>query len=173
MKFKKLTGSGLAVLFVSRKLNSHRLYSFKKIMANPVVEMMRAFKGQLIENSPSKLSNWLKGVLIDCDEGSFTVEFCVREEWTNPAGILHGGIAAAIIDDTIGAAVFSLGREDFFTSIGLQVDFLKRAKPGDKITAKATMVRVGRTVIHAKCSIENKNGDLIATGHSQLVKTTL
>lgn len=80
--------------------------------------MLDAFRSQIgssFAQGPSPLGRWLNGTLRAADAGTLTVEFLVREEFTNPAGTLHGGVIAAICDDVIGATVFSLGLPQIYS----------------------------------------------------------
>ena len=139
-------------------------------MENEKLALLRDSIGKEFNNSPSPLGRWLKGVLKEADEGSITMEFTIRDEMTNPVGILHGGIAAAIIDDMIGATIFSLGRTSFYTSINLVVDYLSSVKSGAIVTAKTKIIRPGRNVINAECILQRSNERLIARGVSNLLK---
>lgn len=139
-------------------------------MENEKLALLQAFIGKEFTSSPSPLGRWLKGVVKEADKGAITMEFTVRDEMTNPVGILHGGIVAAIMDDMIGATILSLGRTSFYTSINLVVDYLSSVKNGAVITANTRIVRAGRNVINAECILQNSNGKLIARGVSNLLK---
>ncbi len=121
--------------------------------------------------TPSPLGRWLNGKLIAAEEGSLTVEFTVREEMTNPGKILHGGISAAMMDVVIGATVFSLGRESFYSTINLSIDYLLPAKVGDVVSVKAKIIRAGKTVINMEAEIRNVEHKIIAKCTSNLVIT--
>ncbi len=51
-------------------------------------------------------------------------------------GVLHGGSAAAIMDEVVGMMVYALGREYGYTSVNLNCDFLNAARLGDVLTAQ-------------------------------------
>ncbi|MCY7351460.1 MAG: PaaI family thioesterase [Cytophagaceae bacterium] len=143
---------------------------------NPVNPALAYFKSRLgqpmSQASHSPLDRWLNGTLTGAEEDSLTVDYQVHEEFCNPGGILHGGTAAAMMDDVMGMTVFSLGLEAFYSSVNLSVDFLWSAKPGETITAKSTIVRQGRKIVNAACEIRNAEGVLIAKATSNLVATT-
>jgi uncharacterized protein (TIGR00369 family) len=88
----------------------------------------------------------------------------------NPADILHGGVISGMIDEVVGIAVFSIGREHFFSSINLQVDFLRPAKLGDKVSVTAKVIRNGNRIIHVTATM-NKNDKLLARGDTNLIIT--
>lgn len=140
-------------------------------MSNPTIQWMQARVGQEMTESPSPLSRWLRGTLLKAEPGEMSVQFIIREEMTNPMGVIHGGMVAAIIDDVIGSAVFSLHHEFFYTSVNLNIDFLASAKLGSTITAHANIIRQGRNIIHAECRIVDDEGKLLAKGASNLLVT--
>jgi uncharacterized protein (TIGR00369 family) len=92
---------------------------------------------------------------------------------TNPMGILHGGMVAAIMDDVIGATVFCLGADYFYTSVNLTIDFISSAREGDTVRAVSRIVRQGRNIVNAECSITGSGGKLLARGTSNLIMTTI
>jgi uncharacterized protein (TIGR00369 family) len=141
--------------------------------SNPLLELLRASVNQEMTSSPSPVGRWLKGVLREVNDGSLKAEYVVREEMTNPAGILHGGIIATIMDDLIGTTVMSLGGEQFFVSLNLVVDYLAAAKTGDTIIATSNIIKRGRTIINAECWLHNTDGKLLARGTSNLLKVNL
>ncbi|MBC7922775.1 MAG: PaaI family thioesterase [Ferruginibacter sp.] len=140
-------------------------------MDNPILAFMQTQIGQSMSQSLSPVARWLDGTLKAVSEGSLTVEFTVREEMTNPMGILHGGISAAMMDDVLGATVFSLGEENFFTSVNLNVDYLSSAKLGEVVTVHSRVVRKGRNIIHAECQITNAEGKLLVKSTTNLLQT--
>ncbi len=141
-------------------------------MTNDIIEFFKANIGRKMgEGSPSAVAKWLDGKLVAAEFGSLTFEFEVKPEFTNPAMILHGGVTSAIIDEVIGATVYSLAKEAFYASVSLNVDFLNPAKVGEKIFATSEIIRNGKTVVHAECKVKNEKGDLIAKAVSNLVRT--
>lgn len=141
-------------------------------MTNQVLDYFTANIGKYAsEMSPSPLGRWLNGKLIAVDEGSLTVEFVVREDMTNPGKILHGGTTASMLDDVMGMTVFSLGRESFYSTINLSIDYLLSAKAGDVIFVKSKVIRAGKTVINMECEVRNSEHKIIAKCTSNLVST--
>lgn len=138
--------------------------------------MIEQFK-QLIgksskETSPSPLGRWLDGTLLEVEEGKMTVSFVVQDEMTNPAGIMHGGIAAAMMDEVIGMTTFTLGNEAFFAAANLNVDFLRPGRKGETIKVVSEIIRAGKTMIHVECRIYNEADKLISKATSNMVKTS-
>jgi len=141
---------------------------------NKTVDFFRNQLGKEVFNSPSAFGNWLKPKAIKIDAGALICEYIVREEMTNPAKILHGGVIAGIIDDMIGATVFTLEKSNFFSTINNSIDYFAPSKIGDVITAQTRVVKMGREIINLECEIWNlKKNRLIARGTSNLMKTNL
>ncbi|MCS7014141.1 MAG: PaaI family thioesterase [Chloroherpetonaceae bacterium] len=125
------------------------------------------------DQHPSPVGRWLNGTIRHAEAGEFIADFVVRPDMTNPVGILHGGIVATIMDEAMGIAIYTLDDTHFFVAINLAVDFLRSAKLGEVITARAKVVRRGRRIIHAECHISNASGDLLAKGSCNCVITEL
>lgn len=121
--------------------------------------------------SPSPFGRWLNGTLIEAHPGKLTIGFEVREELTNPVGIMHGGAIAGIIDEAIGMTTFSLGKPGFYVAINLNIDFLRPGKLGEKLKVISEVIRDGRTMAHAECKVYNEEGKLIAKAASNLAIT--
>ena len=120
---------------------------------NRIIEELKSFIGQKGKLSPSPFMNWLKPVAIAAEYGSLTFEYVIRKEMTNPMGNLHGGVIAGIIDDIMGATVYSLGKSDPFVTVNLSVDYFAPARLGDVIQATTRVVKEGKNVINVECEI--------------------
>jgi acyl-coenzyme A thioesterase 13 len=135
------------------------------------LEYMQSFIGKSMQYSHSPVGRWLNGTLRDIQEGSMRVEFMVREDMSNPMGILHGGIASTILDEVVGTMAYALGREFAFVSVNLNCDFLNNAKVGEIIFADAKVVRAGKNIVHAEGVITNTSGIIIAKCTSNLLQS--
>ena len=78
----------------------------------------------------SPYGRWIDGKLIDAKFGEVIFEIEVRHDMINPLNMLHGGATAGIIDEVVGIAVYSLGRNNFYTTINLVVDYFGSAMLG-------------------------------------------
>lgn len=125
------------------------------------------------DTSPSPFGAWLNGKLITAEAGSISVEFTIRKEQTNPGGIMHGGVAAAIMDDVMGMTLFTLNKETFYVAVNLNVDFLRPGRLGETLTATSTVIRDGRTMTHCECRIFNAENKLVAKASSNLSQVQL
>src|SRR5919206_1867687 len=65
------------------------------------------------------------------DDGSARISFEATEEHLNPAGTLHGGVLATLVDTAMGLAVRSAtGEDDVPATSQLTVTYLRPGKPG-------------------------------------------
>ena len=136
---------------------------------------------QLLQNQIGKekwqyeypLMDWLKAQVIAVEEGKIEIQFTVEKYMLNPIGILHGGIMATMLDEVMGAACFTLGRPVGYATINMNLDYLNPAKVGEKIIAKGTIVRAGKTVIHAEAILVNEDEKVLAKATSNLIGTSV
>ncbi|WP_240625573.1 PaaI family thioesterase [Spirosoma pollinicola] len=126
-----------------------------------------------MSGSISPFGRWLNGTIRVADYGRLVADFMIREEMTNPAGVLHGGAGAAILDDLVGAMVFTLGREYAYTSVNLTLDFLHAARLGEVVTATAEVIREGKNIVHCEGRIVAANGKIITKCATNLIQTSV
>ncbi|WP_290791542.1 PaaI family thioesterase [Flavihumibacter sp. UBA7668] len=134
---------------------------------------LQEYIGQPAPKGISPVFNWLAPQLTHAEAGHVRFDYTISKEWLNPMQTLHGGVMATIMDDAIGVAVFSLGLPTYFTTINLSVDYFVPANPGEKVSAKAEVIKAGRQVIHAICEVRHSGtGKLLARATSNLMKTS-
>jgi len=132
---------------------------------------LQQFIGREFDQSPSPFMKWLNPIVLSVEEGHLEFQYTVRPEWLNPIGNLHGGVTAAIVDDLIGATMFSLNENSFITTINNVIDYFSTAKENDNIVAETKIIKRGRQFVHAQCEIWNADKTrLIARGTSNLFK---
>ncbi len=69
--------------------------------------------------------------LHDSDDGAATLAFDVGEEHLNPAGTLHGGVVATLVDTAMGQAVRTTTRDGEVPATSqLTVTYLRPGQPG-------------------------------------------
>jgi uncharacterized protein (TIGR00369 family) len=144
-----------------------------KKRSEQIVELFKAMRGKRVQDFPvPPFTKWLNGTIIEVERGEIEMEFVVRPEMANPTGILHGGMQCAIMDDTIGITCATLGYEGFLIGIDFHADYLGRVEVGEKIRVKGRIVREGRRIVHATAEIHCMDGGLVATGETNLSKTS-
>lgn len=133
-----------------------------------ILAMLREGIGKPFAINPSPVGRWLDGTLEELHGDGATVSYLVRDEWCNPSGALHGGIAATMLDDLTGATVIVLtGR--YFASVDLHIDYLAPARAGDRVYARSTLVRQGKRLVHVEGALRHAGGELIAKCTGNLI----
>ena len=120
----------------------------------------------------SKLLGWH---LLDARprEGWVRIGFDGKAEFCNPAGFVQGGILSAMLDDTMGPAVFVMTEGGLYTAtISMTVNFLAPAKPGP-IIGEASVTQLGKTVAFVEGRLMAGGGTVLATStaSARLVET--
>jgi uncharacterized protein (TIGR00369 family) len=106
-------------------------------------------------------------------QGWIRIGFDGKRDFCNPAGFVQGGILSAMLDDTMGPAVFVMTEGRLYTAtISLTVNFLAPARPGP-ITGEANVTQLGRTVAFVEGRLTAEDGTLLATAttSARLVET--
>lgn len=113
----------------------------------------------------------LDGTLIAADESGVALAFVVRDEMVNPAGTLHGGWMALMLDETIGMSTIVVSNGRFHATVNLAIDFLAPARVGETVTVRATIQRRGRRLTNVQGEITDSQGTLVARATSNLITT--
>ena len=96
------------------------------------------------------------------EQGWIRIGFDGKPEFRNPAGFIQGGILTAMLDDTMGPAVFAMTKGELFTaSIDINVSFLAPAKVGP-IFGEAKVVQLGKTIAFIEGQLTDADGTLLA-----------
>jgi len=134
------------------------------------LNFLRQSIGRVVTDSPSNFMNWLAPVLIRAEYGILVCQYTIRKEMTNPYHILHGGVTAGIIDDLIGATVFTMGLNERYTTVNNYIDYFAPASEGDEVVAETSIVKKGRTILNLQCEIYLPSKKrLIAKGYSNML----
>src|SRR5712692_11285097 len=110
----------------------------------------------------SKLLGWH---LLDArpKDGWVRIGFDGKHDFCNPAGFVQGGILSAMLDDTMGPAVFVMTDGKLYTAtITMTVNFLAPAKVGP-IVGEAKVTQLGKTIAFVGGSLMTEDGTLLAT----------
>jgi uncharacterized protein (TIGR00369 family) len=126
------------------------------------VEFLQAVMQEKIPAPPIAL---LLGFTIDeVEEGRvvFTVE--PGEHHYNPIGVVHGGLAATLLDSAMGCAIHSLlpqGRA--YTTLEIKVNFVRAIKrESGRLRAVGTVLHLGGRIATAEGQIVDSSGQLYA-----------
>jgi uncharacterized protein (TIGR00369 family) len=125
--------------------------------------------------APPPCARLLGWHLIDArpQDGWIRIGFDGKAEFCNPAGFVQGGILSAMLDDTMGPAVFAMTDGRLYTAtISLTVNFLAPARPGP-IVAEAEVTQLGKTIAFVAGKLMAEDDTLLATAcaNARLVET--
>src|SRR4051812_3813906 len=120
----------------------------------------------------SKLLGWH---LLDArpKQGWVRIGFDGKRDFCNPAGFIQGGILSAMLDDTMGPAVFVMTEGKLYTAtITMTVNFLAPARPGP-IVGEADVTQLGKTVAFVEGRLMAEDGTVLATAttSARLIET--
>jgi len=107
------------------------------------------------------------------EDGWVRIGFDGKPEFCNPAGFIQGGILSAMLDDTMGPAVFILTEGKLYTAtITMTVNFLAPAKIG-LIVGEANVTQIGKTIAFMEARLMAEDGAVLATStaSARLVET--
>ena len=108
--------------------------------------------------------------LVDLSRGEAVIAIDMRDELRQPAGVLHGGVTATLIDTAMAFAVIpSLAEGERTTTVDLTVHYLRPHIEGT-FTCTARVVRAGKRIITLSADVVNKEDKLIATAVSTYMK---
>jgi acyl-coenzyme A thioesterase 13 len=146
----------------------------EEIQETKALEALRDYIGKEFIISPSPFTVWLKPIVVEAERGKIVFRYVIRKEMTNPMGILHGGVTAAIIDDIFGAVMYSLDEDHFYTTLNNVVDYFAPAFEAQQIIAEAHVIKKGSQIVNAQCEVWNEGRTrMIARGTSNLIKTKI
>jgi uncharacterized protein (TIGR00369 family) len=120
----------------------------------------------------SRLLGWH---LLDArpSDGWIRIGFEGKKEFCNPAGFVQGGILSAMLDDTMGPAVFVMTDGKLYTAtITMTVNFPTPARPGP-IVGEASVTQLGNTIAFVEGRLMGEDGAVLATAttSARLVET--
>ncbi len=110
--------------------------------------------------------------IVDLGPGWSTTRITYRTDLCQPAGILHGGMVATLIDTGIAHAILAtdtfvaLAAEGAsMVSVDLRVKYLRPISEGI-ITCESKIPRLGKHIIHGEAIVTNSEGKEVARGDS-------
>lgn len=99
----------------------------------------------------------------DPENGTIELAFAATEDFTNPAGNVLGAFQAAMLFDTAGPALLAtLAPDEFQSTMGLSVSFLRPVRPG-RITGRGRVVHRDGDLAFLEATLADSDGTVIAT----------
>ena len=117
------------------------------------------------EGPQPPLMRTLNFALVEVDEGRAVFAMTPDEYHYNPIGVVHGGVAATLLDSAMGCAVNSaLPVGMGFTTLEVKVNYLRPlTMTTGPVRAVGAVVQLGRRIAVAEGSLSDASGKLYAT----------
>ncbi len=125
--------------------------------------MQKVLAGEL---PPTPMAELIEFKLVEVSEGYavFTIE--PHERYYNGVGIVHGGLAATLLDSAMGCAIntmASAGR--VFTTLEMNINYVRPLKrETGEVRCEASVIHLGGHIATAKGQIVDREGKLYAHG---------
>lgn len=102
----------------------------------------------------------------DIERGWIRLGFEARPEFLNPAGFVQGGFLAAMLDDTMGPAVFAMTEGRMYTvTMDMTVSYLAPARAGP-LFGEGQVVQLGKSVGFLEAKLMDAAGIIVARATS-------
>ena len=123
---------------------------------------------QVVNRSP--FPELLSMRMADIGVGYAVMEIDVETKHMQLLGAVHGGVLATLIDTvTFWSVYYGIDDPDaWLTSVDLKLNYLAPAMT-DKLIAKGTQKKIGKTLCYASAEVVNSEGHLLAHGASTLM----
>lgn len=110
--------------------------------------------------------------LVDIEPGQARLAMSWRDNLCQPAGIMHGGAIASLVDTAIAHSILLtpnyLEAKDAggrIVSLDLRIKYLRPVSSG-RIICDARITRQGRQIIHTTAEVVDEAGKAVASGDS-------
>ena len=104
------------------------------------------------------------------EPGRVTVRYEVGPDHLRTGGIAHGGVVATLMDTALGLAASTKAPDGLdVVTAQINVNFIRPAWLGERLTATAQVQHSGRKTAVATGQIHTEDGALVATGSATLV----
>ena len=94
------------------------------------------------------------------EEGRARLELDAGESHLNPAGTVHGGVLATLVDAAMGQAVRALGGDDVPATSQLTVTYLRPGRPG-RLEVTAHVRKRGENLTVCEADVEQDGKALV------------
>jgi uncharacterized protein (TIGR00369 family) len=108
--------------------------------------------------------------ILDLEPGWSKARLRHRPDLTQPAGILHGGVIASVVDSGIAHALLLtdlfqelIEQGGALVSVDLRVKYFRPVSEAE-IVCESKVVRLGRQIVHAESVVTNTEGKEVARG---------
>jgi uncharacterized protein (TIGR00369 family) len=129
-------------------------YRSKELLSQEAMEAsLRKFADLLAFGQPNAFSAYIPPKFLRCnfEENTMVYYYDTPEKLSNPAGAVHGGVIATMIDTTMGALIYYMAGEKITPTISMKVDYVAPGVIGRPIYVGAKSTRCGKTMAYITC----------------------
>lgn len=113
------------------------------------------------------VANFIGMQVASAERGRAMVRLQAKPHHENTVGTVHGGILCDLSDAAMGYAFESvLPQTRHGVTVEFKINFLKPARAGDRLCAKAWILSHGKSMYYLECEIRNAKKGLIAKAAS-------
>ena len=116
--------------------------------------------------------------ILEIEPGRSTARVAWRPDLTQPAGLMHGGVVAALIDTGTAYALLlcdelrdTLRAGGSLVTIDLRIKYLRPVSAGS-VTCTSRVIRMGRQIIHMEAVVTNDADKEVARGDATYTTVT-
>lgn len=112
------------------------------------------------------ISHTMDFTLESCSEGRAVFTVTPSEFHYNPIGMVHGGLAATLLDSALGCAIHTmLTAGAGYTTLELHTNLVRAiTKDSGQLRAEGEIIHLGRTLATAQARLSGMDGKLYAHG---------
>lgn len=115
---------------------------------------------QFIEEMPHALALKMKVELLGGGRSVISMPWADYLVGDPRTGVIHGGVVSALMDTSCGAAVMSHpDRPRSTATIDLRIDYMRAARPGQRIIARAECYHMTRSVAFVRAVALDEDAD--------------
>jgi uncharacterized protein (TIGR00369 family) len=110
--------------------------------------------------------------LVEIEPGRARLGIDWRKNLCQPAGIMHGGAIASLVDTAIAQAILltpanlkTKAKGGSMVTIDLRIKYLRPVSSG-RVVCEARVTRLGRQIVHASAVVTDEAGKEVAFGDS-------
>ena len=116
----------------------------------------------------------LKASFFETEAGEVVAVFTPMEEHQSYPGRLHGGIASAILDETIGRAIMIGSEQDFWgVTVEIKTRFRKRIPLGEELRVLGRVTHETKRFFEGTGELILSDGQIAATAEGRYIKLPL
>jgi len=112
----------------------------------------------------------LKASMYELDNGELVSVFTPLEEHQSYPGRLHGGVAAAILDETIGRAILIKDKNAWGVTVELELKYKKPVPLNEELRVVGRITKDSRRLFEGTGEILLANGDVAVTAFGKYIK---